>query len=421
MIQALQKRPFARPLLVWVAGIVWQIFFPVSPFVAGCLLLPALCVLFLSVLTAGKEVRFSFDARWLWGAVFVSLLLFLSIQKTARSQAAPMPAIVPTGIMQLAEETQQRLLEPIDKLRLTREEKSVLATLTLGARERMNREVSRRFSVTGVVHILSVSGFHVAIVCSFLSLLLSFLPQNEWGRWMRYGILVSLLWFFVFMIGLEAASIRSALMLTLYLTGNRLRRPTDSYNIWAASAFCMLVYDPIFLFDIGFQLSYLAVWSILCFQPRMQRLLWVRNPLLKSVWENITVTLSAQAGTTCLCLYYFGQFSTVFLLTNLPLTFLSAVLIPAGLLWMLLPEWIPGHMMLQTAIEWLTRALFGVVDAFSRVPGASIDVEFDIAALLATYSMMIFDLLYVSNKRKVWLVLLLLTWLFLPLYYLLGR
>jgi len=84
----------------------------------------------------------------------------------------------------------------------------------------------------------------------------------------------------------------------MYLTGGVLDRRAERYNILAASAFCMLVYEPLYLFDIGFQLSYLAVLSILYFQPRLQALIKVHNPFLRTPWGWVTVTLSAQAGTT---------------------------------------------------------------------------------------------------------------------------
>lgn len=168
-----------------------------------------------------------------------------------------------------AREEQQRLLEPIAKLNLTDEEKSVLATITVGYRQAMSREVRNRFSATGVAHILAVSGFHVAIVCGFLSFLFSFLPRNGCCRWIRYISLLVLLWGFAAITGLAVSSVRAALMLTMYLTGGVLDRRAERYNILAASAFCMLVYEPLYLFDIGFQLSYLAVLSILYFQPRL--------------------------------------------------------------------------------------------------------------------------------------------------------
>ena len=89
--------------------------------------------------------------------------------------------------------------------------------------------------------------------------------------------------------GLAASAVRAGLMLTLYLTGRVLRRMTDGYNTLAAAAFCMLVFNPLYLFDIGFQLSYLAVLSILYLQPRLQNLIVVRNPVIAIPWGWITV------------------------------------------------------------------------------------------------------------------------------------
>lgn len=169
----------------------------------------------------------------------------------------------------------------------------------------------------------------------------------------------------------------------------------------------MLVYEPLYLFDIGFQLSYLAVLSILYFQPRLQALIKVHNPFLRTPWGWVTVTLSAQAGTTFLCLYYFGQFSTVFLLTNLPLTFLATLLIPASLVYMFLPEWIPGYGWLQVGVEWLAHGLLWVVDAFSRVPGAVFSFRFDFPAMLVAYGMLLSILLYGHTGRSRYLLVIL--------------
>ena len=107
--------------------------------------------------------------------------------------------------MELGGKGQERLLEPFERLNLSKEEKSVLATITLGYRKEMDREVRRRFSVTGVAHLLAVSGFHVAVVCGFLSLLFSFLPKNSFYSWLRYLLTLCLLWSFVVITGLAAS------------------------------------------------------------------------------------------------------------------------------------------------------------------------------------------------------------------------
>lgn len=420
MIKELQIRPFARPLFVWMAGIVLQTVFSCCPY-SWALLLPPVVILAAAGLALRGQEHFCYDTRWLWGAVFLSLLLFLSIQKTAYSQLEASSEHPVSLLSRWAREEQQRLLEPIAKLNLTDEEKSVLATITVGYRQVMNREVRSRFSATGVAHILAVSGFHVAIVCGFLSFLLSFLPRNGFCRWARYFSLLVLLWGFVAISGLAASAVRAALMLTLYLTGDVLDRRAERYNILAASAFCMLVYEPLYLFDIGFQLSYLAVLSILYFQPRLQALIKVRNPFLRTPWGWVTVTLSAQAGTTFLCLYYFGQFSTVFLLTNLPLTLLATWLIPACLAYMLLPEWMPGYGWLQVVVERLAHGLFEVVDAFSRVPGAVFAFRFDFLTMLVAYGMLLSTLLYGHTGRSRYLLVTLFLLLIMLLVRLIGN
>ena len=166
MIKELQIRPFARPLLVWIAGIMLQTVFSCCTYSWVLLLLPVIILTTAGLVLRGQE-HFCYETRWLWGVVFLSLLLFLSIQKTAYSQFEALSEHPASLLSRWAREEQQRLLEPIAKLNLTDEEKSVLATITVGYRQAMSREVRNRFSATGVAHILAVSGFHVAIVCGF--------------------------------------------------------------------------------------------------------------------------------------------------------------------------------------------------------------------------------------------------------------
>lgn len=398
MIKELQIRPFARPLLVWIIGIVLQTVFLCCAY-SWILLLFPIVILVTACFPLKGRGAFCYETRWLWGAVFVPLLLFLSIQKTACSQLESVPEHPFSSLFDWAKEEQLRLLEPVEQLNLEDEEKSVLAAITVGYRQAMSRNVRDRFSATGVAHVLAVSGFHVAIVCCFLSFPLSFLPRNRLGRWIRYLLTIVLLWTFVAVTGFSASAVRAGLMLTLFLTGGVLERRVERYNLLAVSAFGMLVYEPLYLFDIGFQLSYLAVFFILYFQPRLQRLLEIRNPLLRIPWGWITVTVSAQIGTTFLCLYYFGRFSTVFLLANLPVTLLATLLVPVCLVWMLLPVGFPGAGWLQAVVEWLVHSLFGIVDAFSRIPGAVFSFRFDFLTMLVAYGILLFMMVYVRTGR----------------------
>lgn len=420
IIIEIQKRPFFRPLFVWITGILLQAYLDCRLVSLLLLLLPLMLLLF-SYLTPGMDkMHCEYGFRWVWGAVFLLMLLSFSMQRTAYWQGRGERPALP-WMAELAGRGQEHLLKPFDNLRLTDEEKSVLATITLGYREGMRREVRKSFSVTGVAHLLAVSGFHVAVVCGFLSLLFSFLPKNTFCKWLNYILMMCLLWSFVVITGFASSAIRAGLMLTLFLTGRLLRRRADGYNTLAASAFCMLVFDPFYLFDIGFQLSYMAVLSILYLQPRFQRLIAVRNPVVATPWCWVTVTLAAQIGTALLSLYYFGQFSMVFLCTNLPLTLISTILIPAGIIWVLLPAGFPGYDLLQQLVEKMTHALLLVVEAFSRVPGATCSFRIGLLQALLGYGVIFFFLFFLQTKRPRFLLVSLSLVLFIMLDLLIER
>ncbi|MDR0429219.1 MAG: ComEC/Rec2 family competence protein [Tannerellaceae bacterium] len=391
-------RPFVRPLFIWISGIVWQSVWALEKISFVLLLFPLGVLLMSFFISITYKALPAYGARWIWGVVFACLLLFLSIQMTyyhehrsRDSSSGP--------LMEWAGRIQQRLVNTFSELSLSDTEKSVLATITLGHKQSMSREIRQQFSVTGVAHILAVSGFHVAIVCGFLSRILSVLSRNTVGRWFKYLLTLILLWMFVLITGLAVSSVRAGTMLTLYLTGRQLRRQTDGYNTLAASAFCLLVYDPFYFFDIGFQLSYVAVWSILYLQPIIKKRIVVRNPLLSIPWGWVTVTLAAQIGVTFLCLYYFGYFSLVFLLTNLPLTLIATLLIPVALVLTCLPDWSPALDWIRYGVEKLTHSMVWIVDAFSRLPYCSVTFRFSFAMMLLSYASLILLFIYQSGKR----------------------
>ena len=406
MIKELQSRPFVRPLFFWITGTLLCTIFPYRLCSVILFALPVGSVLFLCVFSSQNKKN-EYSSRWLWGFVFSTLLICLSAERTSYSLRSEIRLFSNTRIEKFAITEQQHLLDTFSRLNLNDDEKSVLATITLGYRKSLNRDVRSRFSISGVAHILAVSGFHVACVCGFLIFIFSLFPNRAAIRWIKYILTLLLLWSFTVISGLAASAVRSALMFSLYITGRMIGREAERYNVLAASAFLMLVYNPLYFFDIGFQLSYLAVLSIIYFQPKLRKLIKVRNPLFAAPWSWITVSLSAQIGVTFLCLYYFGQFSTVFLLTNLPLTLIASLLIPAALVWMLLPASLPGMGYLQWFVEFLTRSLLQVVNTFSNIPFATISFHFGFVSMLLNYLMLFWVICYFRTKRHVYLLVIL--------------
>lgn len=310
------------------------------------------------------------------------------------------------------------LLQHYQSLHLSSEERVVLSSLTFGYTYGMNQDIRMAFSSAGVAHVLAISGFHVAVVCGFISMFLCFLPKYSFLLIIRYLLMISLLWVFVLMTGLAVPAVRAACMFSLYLTGKLLRRSSDNYNTLAAVAFCMLVYNPYNLFNIGFQLSFLAVLSILYLQPRISGIWEIRNPLIRYMWDIITLTLSAQIGTAPLCIYTFGTFPLVFLFTNLPLTFLVTLLIPISLIWVLVFPWLPPECFLQQIPEILTHSLFRIVQLFNDIPGSSLKITLKMPEMLLLYVLIFFVLLYKHKRNpKIFLTSLTLVLILLLLLY----
>ena len=319
------------------------------------------------------HAELQYDSRWIWGAIVSVLIVCLAVEVCWYSDRRIALVNEPASSLDLlATKAQYSLVNTFDRLRLSDEEKSILATLTLGYKKAMSRETKRRFSLAGVSHILAVSGFHVAVICGFLSFFCSFMPRWGIGRWVRYIILVGSLWGFVFITGLAPSAVRAALMLSLYLTGRALRRVTDGYNTLAAAAFCMLAYNPYYLFDVGFQLSFMAVLGIFLFYPLIDSLFVVRNKIVAYLWNIISLSLSAQLATLPLILYYFGTFPVYFLLSNLVVAPIAVFILSATLLALALGVFPVAANFVVQGLDFAVRTLNEVMEQIQHWSGAQI-------------------------------------------------
>lgn len=222
-----------------------------------------------------------------------------------------------TYIKKLALQLRDKLVVLFKENSLKDDELAVASALTLGYQDLLDDELRQVYSSSGAMHILSVSGLHVGILYVLLSFVLSFLNKRTLTRALKASILLVFLWFFALLTGLPPCVQRSALMFSFVVVGDFFNRKSNVYNTLAASAFVLLVANPYNLLDIGFQLSYLAVVSIVFFYPYVYRLVFVKNWMLDKVWSLIAVSIAAQFGTFSICLFYFSQFPNYFLLGNL--------------------------------------------------------------------------------------------------------
>jgi len=222
------------------------------------------------------------------------------------------------------------LLDIFRKNGLKDDEFAVASALTIGYTSEIDPEIRNVFSHTGAMHILSVSGLHVGVIFIIINYLLSFLDKAKKIRFVKPLAIIIFLWFYAILSGMSPSVLRSALMFSLVVIGGYLSHSNNIYNNLAVSAFILLLFNPFFLMDVGFQLSYIALISIVAIHPLIDKWFEPRNWFGKQVWALVSVSIAAQLGSFAICLYYFHQFPNMFLLTNIAAIPLSTIILYLG-------------------------------------------------------------------------------------------
>jgi len=219
------------------------------------------------------------------------------------------------------------LLDIYRKFNIQGDEFAVLAALTLGYTDDLQPNIRASYSATGTVHILSVSGMHVAVIYVVIGFFLGFLDKRRWQKILKAVLIMVFLWCYAFLTGMSAAVIRATIMFSFVVFATCMDRKSQIYNTIFMSILVMLIYNPNFLYDVGFQLSYAAVLSIIFFQPIINKIYQPSGKIPKLIWDIFSVSIAAQIGTTPITLYYFQQFPNYFLLTNFIAIPLSSLII----------------------------------------------------------------------------------------------
>ena len=203
----------------------------------------------------------------------------------------------------------------------------ITEALLIGYKEDLDKDTVQAYSNTGVVHIIAISGMHLGLIYVVLVWLLSRFPYVKKIPFLRMLLILSGLWIFSLITGSSASVIRSAVMFTCIITGKIFFKQASIYNSLATSSFLLLCFDPWLLWDVGFQLSYLAVIGIVWLQRPIFNLWYIRNKYGQKIWELSAICIAAQVLTLPICIYYFHQVPTTFLLSNLICVPLSTVIL----------------------------------------------------------------------------------------------
>ena len=239
----------------------------------------------------------------------------------------------------------------------------VANAMILGQRDDLSNDLMQAYSAAGAVHVLSVSGLHVGVIYAVLLLMFGFLRRK--GKIGRYGLMfliLGILWFYAFVTGLSSPVLRSTVMFSIFTIADIFQKYKNGYNTTSFSAFVLLLYNPNFLFNVGFQLSYLAVFGMIHFQPKLNPIFVIDKKkswfhwLADRTWKVTTVAVAAQIATFPITIYYFHQFPNFFILANPLVILLSSIVLICGLGYVILAS-IFLYFDFITITHWLGQSL----------------------------------------------------------------
>ena len=283
-----------------------------------------------------------------------------------------------------------KIIQNLEKSNFNKAELNVAVALILGQQQEISPEIIRDYQYAGAVHILSVSGLHIGFVLLFVTFLLKPFPNTKRGSFIKLIIILSSLMSFGLIAGLASSVLRSVTMFSFVAIGMYLRRSTNIFHTLLVSMLLILLVQPSFLFDVGFQLSYLALFFILWLQPLLAQLWKPKNKIATYFWDILTVSFAAQIGTLPLSIYYFHQFPGLFFVTNLIIIPFLSVIMGLGVLVMLLAAFDFVPIFLARLLEWSIYFLNKIINTIASLEQFIFrDISFNWQLMLSLYLLII--------------------------------
>ncbi|MFA9186694.1 ComEC/Rec2 family competence protein [Flavobacterium sp. FBOR7N2.3] len=283
-----------------------------------------------------------------------------------------------------------RITHNLEKSEFNKTALAVATALILGQRQDIAPEIVQDYQYAGAVHILSVSGLHVGFIFLFLNFILKPISNTRKGAFIKLSIILISLFLFALIAGLSPSIVRSVTMFSFVTIGYYIRRSVNIYHTLVVSMLLILLFQAYFLFDVGFQLSYLAVFFIVWFQPILSKLWTPKNKILKYSWDILTVSFAAQIGTLPLSLYYFHQFPGLFFITNLAVIPLVSIIMFIGIVVMGFAAFGFTALWLNKPLEWSIILLNKIINTIASFEQFIIkDIPFNFSLLASSYILII--------------------------------
>ena len=306
----------------------------------------------------------------------------------------------------ITQECRNTIQKHLRSLNIQEQDFAIVSAMTLGDKTSLTKETKDIYSISGASHILAVSGLHIGIIFQLFILLLG-------GRRRSIPTImlsITAIWAYVIFIGMPASAIRSATMISICCFAMLSHRKALSINNLAFAYVIMLIYNPLYLFDISFQMSFMAVYSILLFYQPLEGLCSTSHFYTRWPWSMLCISIAAQIGTMPLIIYYFGRISCYALFTGfIAIPAATVVLwLSAAILLLTLLTHIPLMSLLSepllhfaaSGLISITQAMNTALKLTTMLPGASIDgIKINIPQLCLIYFCIIVGYIFIRKTR----------------------
>jgi len=311
-----------------------------------------------------------------------------------------------------------KILRNLEKNKFHKTELNVAAALILGQQQDISPDIIKDYQYAGAVHILSVSGLHIGFILLFVTFILKPFPNTRRGSFIKLLIIIISLVSFGIIAGLAPSVVRSVVMFSFVAIGMYLRRSTNIFHTLLVSMLLILLFEPSFLFDVGFQLSYIALFFILWLQPLLAEIWKPKNKIVTYFWEILTVSFAAQIGAFPLSIYYFHQFPGLFFVTNLVVIPFISLIMGLGVLVMVLAAFDYVPLYLSKSLEWSIFILNKIINSIASIKQFIIqDIPFNWYLLISLYLLIISSILWLKKPNFRRLALTLISILILQMTY----
>ena len=279
------------------------------------------------------------------------------------------------------------------------DELAVVNALLLGQRQHLTSELQQSYIGAGAIHILAISGLHIGIILLILTTVFKPLHYFKHGKLMATALIIVILWMYAIIAGMSPSVVRAVAMFTAIAIGMFVNRPSGTYKTLVISMFFLLLFNPYYLFEVGFQLSYLAVFSIVWIQPKIYNLWKAKFWILDKLWQLLTVSAAAQIGVLPLSLYYFHQFPGLFFVSNLVIIPFLGLILTAGIL-------IIALAVFQIVPQFMVDAYIFIIQQMNKFVGWIANQEYFIIQqismsfllMVAFYALLFFGLKWTEKK-----------------------